>query len=57
MTESLDLIRELAETLADPTTDSDDLIYAFRDVEERRYEVAATLLELLSEHHTEGERS
>ena len=53
MTEAIDLIRKLAEALADPTSDSDDLIYAFHDVEERRYEVAETLLALLSERQTE----
>ena len=55
MSETIARIRKLAEALADPTSDSDDLIYAFHAVEERRYEVAATLLALLEEHQPEDE--
>ena len=50
MTEAVERIRNLAETLANPESDSDDLIHAFGDVEELRYEVASTLLELLQAH-------
>ena len=55
MSETIARIRKLAEALADPTSDSDDLIYAFRAVEERRYEVAATLLALLEGRQPEDE--
>ena len=48
MNEAQERIRKLAEILADPDSDSDDLIHAFGDIEELRYEVAAVLFEMLS---------
>ena len=48
MNEAQERIRKLAEILADPESDSDDLIHAFGDIEELRYEVAAELFEMLS---------
>lgn len=48
MTEAKARIQKLAEILADPESDSDDLIHAFGDIEELRYEVAAVLFEMLS---------
>ena len=47
MTEAVERIQKLAETLADPESDSDDLIHVFGDIEELRYEVADTLLKML----------
>ena len=47
MTDAMERIRKLAEVLADQDSDSDDLIHAFGDVEELRYEVADALLKLL----------
>ena len=47
MTKAIERIQRLAEVLANPESDSDDLIHAFGDVEELRYEVADALLKML----------
>ena len=47
MTKAIERIQKLAEALADPESDSDELIHAFGDVEELRYEVADALLKTL----------
>ena len=44
-----EILRTLAEVLGDENADSDDLIYAFGDVEARRAEIAALLLSLLEQ--------
>ena len=54
MTESVERIRKLAETLANPESDSDDLIHAYGDVEELRYEVADALLKMLDTRREEA---
>lgn len=54
MTEAIERIRKLAETLANPGSDSDDLIHAFGDVEELRYEVANALFALLQIQQTKA---
>lgn len=53
MTEAVERIRKLAETLANPESDSDDLIHAFGDVEEMRYEIADALLRMLQAQQEE----
>ena len=47
MTEAIERIQKLAEVLANPGAESDDLIHAFGDIEESRYEVAETLLKMI----------
>ena len=47
MSEAMKRIRKLAEVLTDKDSDGDDLIHAFGDVEELRYEVADALLKML----------
>lgn len=54
MNEAKERIRKLAEILSDPESDSDDLIHAFGDIEELRYQVAAVLFEMLSAHPGES---
>lgn len=49
MAEAIERIHKLADSTANPQSDSNDLIHAFGDVEELRYEVAAALLELVPE--------
>ena len=46
-----DALRRLAAVLNDEECDSDDLIYAFGDVEEMRSEVAQLLTALLDQAH------
>ena len=53
MTEAIERIQKLAETLANPEADSDDLIHAFGDVEELRYEVGEALLKMLEDEQKE----
>lgn len=52
MTSATHRIRQLADALANPASGSDDLIHAFGDVEQRRFEVAAALLGLIAHHQT-----
>ena len=47
MTEAIERIQKLAEVLANPESDSDDLIHVFGDIEEIRYEVADALHKML----------
>ena len=47
MKQAKDHIRKLADTLSNPKSDGDDLIYAFEDIEEARYDVAKVLHTLL----------
>ena len=53
MTEAIERIQKLAEVLANPEADSDDLIHAFGDIEESRYEVAEALLKMIKTEQEE----
>lgn len=53
MSEAIVRIQKLAEVLANEDSDSDDLIHAFGDIEELRYDVADALLKMM--HDQQGE--